>query len=294
VGRETNRSRRERQAQSAREKAAAARAVARRQEQRRRAVVVLSSIGVIAIVGIIIAVIAITSSGKQSKSGDRVAANSSVLSGVTSVSDATINKVGKGTDQIVPQGTNDPPLTANGKPEVLFIGAEFCPYCAAERWPLIQALSRFGTFSNLSEIRSSSTDVDANTPTFSFYKSSYSSKYLSLRALEVETRTQSPLESPTKAEDQIWVKYTKQGTFPFMDYGGKYVQTTQSFDPAILAGTNQANIASQLNNPNSTFAKAIVGGANMTTATLCKLTNNKPANVCTAPGVVAAAASLGS
>jgi hypothetical protein len=79
-----------------------------------------------------------------------------------------------------------------------------------------------------------------------------------------------------------------------MDYGGKYVQTTQSFDPAILAGTNQANIASQLNNPNSTFAKAIVGGANMTTATLCKLTNNKPANVCTAPGVVAAAASLGS
>ncbi len=34
-----------------------------------------------------------------------------------------------------------------GKPEVLFVGAEFCPFCAAERWPLIVALSRFGHFS---------------------------------------------------------------------------------------------------------------------------------------------------
>jgi hypothetical protein len=32
----------------------------------------------------------------------------------------------------------------------------------------------------------------------------------------------------------------------------------------------------------------------VTTAAICKLTNNQPSNVCTAPGVVAAAASLGS
>ena len=43
----------------------------------------------------------------------------------------------------------DTALTSNGKPEILYIGAEFCPYCAAERWAIAVALSRFGTLSPL-------------------------------------------------------------------------------------------------------------------------------------------------
>ena len=38
------------------------------------------------------------------------------------------------------------------------MGAEYCPYCAAERWSMIVALGRFGTFSGLQTMRSSSTD----------------------------------------------------------------------------------------------------------------------------------------
>ena len=37
----------------------------------------------------------------------------------------------------------DPPrLLTNsaGKPEIVFVGAEYCPYCAAERWPIVMAL----------------------------------------------------------------------------------------------------------------------------------------------------------
>ena len=41
------------------------------------------------------------------------------------------------------------PLSSGGKPEVLYVGTEFCPYCAAESWSLIVALSRFGQFSGL-------------------------------------------------------------------------------------------------------------------------------------------------
>ena len=41
------------------------------------------------------------------------------------------------------------PLTKNGLPEVLYVGAEYCPFCAAERWALIVALSKFGSFSKL-------------------------------------------------------------------------------------------------------------------------------------------------
>ena len=40
-----------------------------------------------------------------------------------------------------------PALTSNGKPEMLYIGAEYCPYCAAMRWSMAVALSRFGTLS---------------------------------------------------------------------------------------------------------------------------------------------------
>ena len=42
------------------------------------------------------------------------------------------------------QAISDTALTSNGKPEMLYIGAEFCPYCAASRWSMALALSRFG------------------------------------------------------------------------------------------------------------------------------------------------------
>ena len=41
--------------------------------------------------------------------------------------------------------TGQPALTSGGKPEILYVGAEYCPYCAAERWAMVVALSRFGT-----------------------------------------------------------------------------------------------------------------------------------------------------
>jgi hypothetical protein len=297
VGRETNKNRRAKQAETAREKAAAARAEARRSEQRRRAIVVISSVVVVAIVAVVIVIIAINKPGKQTAAGSRVDANPTVVSQVAGVSDATINTVGTGGDTDAPKKVTDTALGKNGKPELLFIGAEFCPFCAAERWPLVQALSRFGTFKNLKQVSSSSTDTDPNTPTFSFYKSSYSSQYLTFQPYEVQTRTSTSLETPPKNLTTIWDKYTDSGqgpSYPFLDYNGQYVQTSQSFDPSILGGSTQLKIAAQLDTASSKFAKAIVGGANVTTATICKLTNNQPSNVCTASGVVKAAKLLGS
>jgi hypothetical protein len=286
VGRKTNKQRRQQHSTTAREKAAIARAEQQRADQRRRAMTVLSSIVVLAVLGAVIAFVAINHKGKNTAAGNRVAASSSVLNKVYSVTPATLESVAGGSDTLLPKKIGDPPLTSGGKPEVLFIGAEFCPFCAAERWPLVQALSRFGTFSNLNEISSSSTDTDANTPTFSFYKSSYTSKYLSFVSVEDETRTQGRLENPTTAENKLWVKYTGNPPgFPFIDYGGKFVQTTQSYDPAILAGMTQIQIAAQLNTPSSTIAKAIDGGANMTTATICTMIENRDTKVCLQPAI---------
>jgi hypothetical protein len=286
VGRKTNKQRRQQHSATAREKAAIARAEQLRAEQRRRATTVLSAVVVIAVVGAALAFVIINHKGKNNAAGDRVAASASVLNTVYSVKPATLQTVAAGSDTLLPKAISDPPLTSGGKPEMLFIGAEFCPFCAAERWPMIQALSRFGTFSNLSEISSSSTDTDPNTPTFSFYKSSYTSKYISLRAIEDETRSESSLENPTAAEDKIWVKYDGNPPgFPFIYFGGKFVQTSQSFDPSILSGLNQTQVAAQLNDPTSTIAKAIDGGANMTTATICTMIDNKDTKVCLQPTI---------
>ena len=77
------------------------------------------------------------------------------------------------------------PLKQGGKPLVIYIGAEYCPFCAAERWPLVTALSRFGTFTNLGATHSATNDVYPNTPTFSFKDAKYTSKYLALQTVEL-------------------------------------------------------------------------------------------------------------
>jgi hypothetical protein len=187
---------------------------------------------------------------------------------------------------------SDPPLAASGHPEVLFIGAEFCPYCAAERWSLVQALSRFGQFSGLKTIHSSPTDVDPNTSTFSFYGAKFTSNAVAFVSREDQTVTHAALEQPTAAETALWQRYTSQ-SFPFLDIGGRYVVTGPSFDPAILHGLSAVAIAQQLADPKSKVAQAVDGTANVITAAICQATNNAPSNVCSAAGVTAAAKALG-
>ena len=57
-----------------------------------------------------------------------------------------------------------PKLTQDGKPLIVYVGSEYCPYCAATRWPLALALGRFGTFSGLRVTHSSTTDVVCEHP----------------------------------------------------------------------------------------------------------------------------------
>jgi hypothetical protein len=76
------------------------------------------------------------------------------------------------------------PLTADGKPEVLYVGTEYCPYCVAENWALIVALSRFGQFSGLSTSRSPFFDDVPPVDGWTFYGSSYASRYLTFVPVE--------------------------------------------------------------------------------------------------------------
>jgi thiol-disulfide isomerase/thioredoxin len=186
------------------------------------------------------------------------------------------------------------PLTSGGKPEVLYMGAEYCPFCAAQRWAMVNALSRFGTFTGLTTSHSSSTDADPNTPTYTFYKSTYKSNYINFTSVEETTNARIgnststsvnyvTLQTPTSAQAALGQAYDPQGAIPFMDIGNKYVQVGNlaPLSPTLLAGQSWAQVAAAMNNPSSALGKAEIGNANYMTAAICKLTNNQPATACT-------------
>jgi hypothetical protein len=244
-----------------------------------------------------VAVAALAGGSSSSSSGTlRTPAPAALVAQVTGVNNATISAVGNGTGATPPQTLNAPTLSAEGKPLVLYMGAEYCPYCAAERWALVNALSRFGTFSNLQSTHSAVDDGDIQT--FSFYDATYTSKYLAFQSVELETNTSRPLETPDAQQAQIMATYdappytSQTGTIPFIDLGGKYLVNGASYDASLLSGKSADQIAAALSDPNSAIARAVLGTANELTARICRLTNNQPASACANPAVAKIAAQL--
>jgi hypothetical protein len=282
-------------AQSAREKAAAQRARARRAEIRRRALVVGGSIAAV------LAVVATLFAVKLARSPARAAAataDAPVAQQIASIPAATFNAVGAGTATGLKAISGQPELTLDGKPEVLYVGGEFCPYCAAERWAIAAALGRFGTLSGVRFIHSSPTDAYPSTPTLSFYGSGYTSRYLSF--VPVEWYSEKPdqatptgyaeLQQPTRQQAAVFGRYS--GSFPFVDIGNRYLVTGTQYLPSALKGLTWAQVASAMREPSSPVARDIDGAANMITAAICKLTRGQPASVAASAGVRAASASL--
>ncbi len=199
------------------------------------------------------------------------------------------------------------PRTAGGKPEVLYVGADFCPYCAAVRWPLIVALSRFGTFSGLATTRSAVTngagqaEVYPATPTWTFSGASYSSRYLTFTGVELYTSVPDPstggytaLQKPTPAQQSLMSAHNPSGGIPFIAIGNAYVQLSvlAPYSPQDLQGKTWAQVTAALRDPSSALGQKIDASANYLTAAICKVTGNKPATACT-PAVTALQPRLG-
>jgi hypothetical protein len=213
-------------------------------------------------------------------------ATQQVVAQITSLPQSEFDTIGQGTANNLIKPVSGSALTGStGQPEVLYIGAEYCPYCAAERWPLIVALGRFGTFSGLQATTSSSTDIYPNTPTLTFRGATYTSQYVDFRAVETKDRNQSPLQSPTAAENQLISRYDTNNSIPFVDFANRYAFAGAMYSPDLLGGLTWQSIATDLQNPDTAQAKAIVGSANVITAAICKSTGDQPATVCSGAAV---------
>jgi uncharacterized protein DUF929 len=168
-------------------------------------------------------------------------------------------------------------LTSDGKVRVIYVGADYCPYCAAERWSLLVALSRFGSLSGVELMTSSSTDIYPNTPTFSFSKAQLSSDSVAFQATETQTRTGAPLQTPTQEELGLLQKYDPGGSIPFLDVANLSVGVGAGFLPDVLTGKSWEDIAGELRGGTSPASRAIIGNANWITAAICRAGGNKPA-----------------
>jgi hypothetical protein len=212
----------------------------------------------------------------------------------------TLDTVGQPSSVVAPTSTGDNTVLrdADGKPIITYVGAEYCPYCAAQRWAIAVALSRFGTFTGLSATHSSSSDVYANTQTLSFYGSQYTSQYVDFQPVEEQTNqvvngTYPTLQKPTAAQSNLLARFDSQGSIPFLDIANKYVVVGASYSPQVLAGLSQTQIAQQLANPNSAVAQSVDGAANVITAAITKVTGQQPTSVASSPAIAAIAKSLG-
>lgn len=195
----------------------------------------------------------------------------------------------------------EPPLTSKGKPEVLYFGAEWCPFCATERWPLAVALSRFGTLAGPRQVSSASNDTYPNTATISFGKATYTSKYLTLTPVETADVNHKQLMTPIKAQDALVSKpdgppyfdKASAGAIPFIDYGNTFISSGASYDPQLLQGQTHAQIAAGLSKSDNKQGQAIRASANVINPALCTLTDGQPGSVRKASSITSIQGKLG-
>lgn len=283
----------------------------------RRSPTTLLTWGVVALVLIIVVVLVVVkvtggSSGNSGNGPPSQPVPASIVQQVTAIPPSVYNQVGVNspTAQVAPPTVihGQPPLVLNGKPGAFYLGGEFCPYCAAERWAMVAAFSRFGKFTNLQTMQSASADVFPETQTFTFHGASFSSPYMTFDAKEHKSNQLNSaqtdytiLEPLSKSETALLNKY-QSPTFlgagsdpqaiPFMDIGNKVLVSGASYSPAILQGLTRAQIAGDLSDPKSPVTQAIVATANYLSASVCASDGQQPASVCTSSGVSAAAKAL--
>jgi hypothetical protein len=233
-------------------------------------------------------------------------APSSLVSTMTSVPASVYDTVGVSSpvvpvQALQPAGSGTAPLwlaSAGGgtpKPVVFFYGAEFAPYAAAERWPLVLALSRFGTFNQLGLMQSSASTAFAGLSTFTFWNASYTSRYLQLESVERYSSLNPTggrylsLQQPDARQAAAIASYGQTpDTFALMDVANRYVLNGASFAPGVLVGLSQSQIAGDLSTPASPLTQAVVTAANEITASICAVDSDKPSSVCDSHAVSAA------
>jgi uncharacterized protein DUF929 len=263
--------------------------------RRRRALISTLIVAVIAI-GIVAGVILLTPKPAPPNPLDGTPISTLTNDQLTGVSVSTLQSVGAGQGVTPLVSISGSTLKSGTKLEFLYIGADYCPFCAAERWSIIVALSKFGNFTGIEYMQSSSTDVYASTATFSFVNTTFKSQYnISFVEVETQDRLRNNLQPVSSQEQNLLNQYDPGGSIPFVDVAGQYAIQPPSSSPNTYAGAqfspavinplggsplNWTQIGSQLNDHNSAVAQAIDGAANTIIRAICQVDGGEPSSLC--------------
>jgi hypothetical protein len=256
-------------------------------QARRRRNWLIAGASVLVVVVVVVALVVAKAAGGGSGGAPREPLPAADSAKLQNVPLATLLTAGAKQSVIWPAGISQAPLTSKGKPEMLYIGAEFCPICATQRWPMTVALSHFGTFANLQQTHSAV--ADGNIPTLSYYGSTFNSPYLTFTPVETTTNQPSggyykPLDTPTASQNALWQANSPNGqeTFPFIYIGGKWLLQTSQFPDTTLEGKSFDQILNSVGNNNTSIGSLIDASAAVLIQKICTITGQKPAATCAA------------
>jgi hypothetical protein len=244
-------------------------AAGRHRAMARRLLLPLLSIGIV--VAVIVGFVA-SSLSSEGATASESAASPAVVNEATTVPRGVLTQVGESRQATGLQPVrNGSPLTIDSKPGIVFVSEESCPFCAAERWPVVIALSHFGSWHHLGATTSSSTDVYPSTATFSFRNATFDSPYLALRTTELANNAGQPLQAENSLDRQLINQYDvppyvngadQTGAVPFLDIDNQDVLAGAQYNPQVLGGLSISQIGARLDNPDSPVAMAIDESAN--------------------------------
>lgn len=288
------------EAEAAAERRAAAAALRARRKRQRNLTYV--AIGVVVAVIAALIVLKVTHKAAPDTSSAVQAADQSVVGRITALPLSVLDKVGDGGIApafYLPSGA-PPALVQGGLPRVLYVGGLFCPFCATQRWPMIGALSRFGTFTGLRYVQSSASDTPTDIHTFDFSGVTYTSTYLAFTPFETSDRNHKKLDTLPAADSTLLNTLDNQptlpsgqsqGTIPFVDLGNRWVMSGASYNATELQGQDWNQIATAAT-AGTGVGLQLDATVNWLTAALCSLSGNKPASVCSDPVIAGLEARL--
>ena len=262
------------------------------------AVWLLAAIGLAIVVILVVKFALPRGNTGSSLDGQPVAAD--VLTALTTVPTAVFDAAGTGGATVAAGGVSTLWKGSAGKPVFLYVGAEYCPYCAATRWSLVTALARFGTWSGLQYHSSSAQDAYPSTPTFTFLHASYTSSYFDFQSAEEQGQLGKALQHLTAQQSKYrdtyeappYLPQNKAGGYPFLDVANRFLWSGSIYDPGALTGQQWAGIAQGVHAGQGPAAQYILAGANRVSAAICAVDGDQPAAVCGSAAIKAAIAKL--
>ena len=162
------------------------------------------------------------------------------------------------------------PWTQNGEVVVFYAGAEYCPFCAAERWAMVNALEAFGNFSSntLGQIVTPQDGSISPIYTYTFVNAVYTSSYIVFEPVETEDTNHQPLQQLDSYQSQIFNAYDPSGSIPFLSIGGKYFKVGSGVDVQALEGLIFSQIQQELTSQSGAAYTAITTESNNILAVL--------------------------